>query len=88
MAPKDCSTDTTRLYRHLESKFENVAERLLLSQVDEKDDVLSITLHIIERIFVTTAMNLVNNNITKASKLLGMSRNTLSKKLRESGRLP
>jgi DNA-binding protein Fis len=72
----------------LESKFENVAERLLLSQVDEKDDVLSITQHIIERIFVTTAMNLVNNNITKASKLLGMSRNTLSKKLRESGRLP
>ena len=72
----------------MESKFENVAERLLLSQVDEKDDVLSITLHIIERIFVTTAMNLVNNNITKASKLLGMSRNTLSKKLRESGRLP
>jgi len=72
----------------LESKFENVAERLLLSQVDEKHDVLSITQHTIERIFVTTAMNLVNNNITKASKLLGMSRNTLSKKLRESGRLP
>jgi DNA-binding protein Fis len=88
MAPKDCPTDTTRLYRHLESKFENVAERLLLSQVDEKDDVLSITQHIIEQIFVTAAMKLVNNNITKASKLLGMSRNTLSKKLRESGRLP
>ena len=83
MAPNDTPSDNGNLYRHIELKVESLAEKLLLSKANEKDDVLSTVHTIIERIFVTTAMSIAHNNITKASRLLGMSRNTLSRKLKQ-----
>jgi DNA-binding protein Fis len=83
MTPKDSSSDNGNLYRHIELKLEKVVEKLLLSKVNEKDDVLSTMQKIIERLFVTSAMSIANNNVTRAAKMLGMSRNTLSRKLRD-----
>jgi DNA-binding protein Fis len=39
-----------------------------------------------EKIFITSAMKISGNNISQASKLLGINRNTLSKKLKEMQR--
>jgi len=36
----------------------------------------------IETIFIQAALKITDNNISKAARLLGMNRNTLSKKLR------
>jgi len=39
--------------------------------------------NLIEKVFIRSAMKLSGNNVSKASKLLGINRNTLSKKVRE-----
>jgi len=39
-----------------------------------------------EKIFIASAMKISDNNISQASKLLGINRNTLSKKLKEMQR--
>ena len=77
-----CS-DINRLYKTFESRFEPFAEKLLISKVSDDDDTLGGVQSMIERIFIRAAMKLSNNNASKAAKLLGMSRNTLNRKLKE-----
>jgi len=72
------------LYNLFEVKMEHIAKELLMSKVSDTDNVLSQVQIIIEKVFIGSAMKLSNNNISKAAKLLGISRNTLSKKIRSS----
>lgn len=77
----EIKTDKTRLYNTFEIKIDDIAKSLLLTNTDEKDAILLNIQNSIERIFINTAMQISNNNISKAAKLLGINRNTLSKKL-------
>lgn len=74
--------DVNRLFRQMELKLESVVERLLVSKVGEDDNVLASVQGVMERIFVRSAMRMADGNISRAAKLLGINRNTLSKKLR------
>ena len=76
-------SDINRLYKTFESRLEPFAEKLLISKVSDDDDTLGGVQSMIERIFIRAAMKLSNNNASKAAKLLGMSRNTLNRKLKE-----
>jgi DNA-binding protein Fis len=76
-------TEINRLYKQVEGKLENIVERLLVTKMNEDDNILQSVQTMMERIFITTAMRITADNISQASKLLGMNRNTLSKKLRE-----
>ena len=76
-------SDINRLYKTFESRLEPFAEKLLISKVSDDDDTLAGVQSMIERIFIRAAMKLSNNNASKAAKLLGMSRNTLNRKLKE-----
>ena len=78
--------EINRLYRQVEGKLESIVEKLLLSKVNDKDNILQSVQTMMERIFITTAMKIAENNISQASRLLGINRNTLSKKLREMDR--
>ena len=73
------------LMRIFEVKIEHIAENLLLSKVNDTDNVLLEIERIIEKVFIGSAMKLSKNNISKAAKLLGINRNTLSKKLKDLG---
>ncbi|MCX5816830.1 MAG: helix-turn-helix domain-containing protein [Proteobacteria bacterium] len=64
--------------------MEHIAKNLLLSKVNDKDKVLMEIQAIIEKVFIGSAMKLSKNNVSKAAKLLGINRNTLSKKLKET----
>jgi DNA-binding protein Fis len=75
--------DISRLYKQVEGKLEAIVEKLLASKMNDSDNILESMQQMIERIFITSAMKLAHNNISQASKLLGMNRNTLSKKLKE-----
>jgi DNA-binding protein Fis len=77
------SADINRLYKQVEGKLENIVEKLLVSKMNENDNILQSVQTMMERIFITTAMKLSADNISQASKLLGINRNTLSKKLKE-----
>jgi len=77
------SSDINRLYKTFESRLEPFAEKLLISKLSDDDDTLGGVQSMIERIFIRAAMKLSNNNASKAAKLLGMSRNTLNRKLKE-----
>ncbi len=72
-----------RVYRQVESRLETIVERLLRSRMNDKENVLDSMQGMIERIFITSAMRIAGNNITQAARLLGINRNTLSKKLKE-----
>ena len=74
--------DYRDLYTLLDLKLDNIAENILLSKVDDGDKVYSNILSHIETIFIQAALKITDNNISKAARLLGMNRNTLSKKLR------
>ncbi|OPY05137.1 MAG: DNA-binding protein Fis [Syntrophorhabdus sp. PtaB.Bin184] len=74
--------DYRDLYTLLDLKLDNIAEKILLSKVDDGDKVYSNILSHIETIFIQAALKITDNNISKAARLLGMNRNTLSKKLR------
>jgi DNA-binding protein Fis len=76
-------SDIDRLYKTFESRLEPFAEKLLISKVSDDDNILGGVQSMIERIFVRAAMKLSNNNVSRAAKLLGMSRNTLDRKLKE-----
>lgn len=76
--------DNTELYNIFEVKMEHIAKNLLLSKVNDKDKVLMEIQAIIEKVFIGSAMKLSKNNVSKAAKLLGINRNTLSKKLKET----
>jgi DNA-binding protein Fis len=73
------SDDISKL---IELKLEHVVDNLL-SAKDNADNILLDVHQTIEKIFICSAMRLKNNNVTQAAKLLGINRNTLSKKLRE-----
>jgi transcriptional regulator of acetoin/glycerol metabolism len=74
--------DINRLFKQMEFKLESVVERLLLSKAHENDNILTSMQGVMERIFVTSAMRMSQGNISRAARLLGINRNTLSKKLR------
>ncbi len=75
------SNDIDDIHRLIEVKLEHVVDNLL-SVKDNAGNILSDVHETIERIFICSAMRLKNNNVTQAAKLLGINRNTLSKKLR------
>jgi DNA-binding protein Fis len=77
------SSNINKLYKSFESQLEVFAERLLTTKVNDDDNVLGEVQSMIERIFIRAAMKLSNSNVSKAAKLLGMSRNTLIRKLKD-----
>jgi DNA-binding protein Fis len=84
--PKEQSisaAEINRLYRQVEGKLESIVEKLLISKVNEKDNILQNVQTMMERIFIAAAMKMTDDNVLRASKLLGINRNTLSKKLKE-----
>ncbi len=76
-------SDINRVYRQVENKLETIVERLLRSKMNDNENVLESMQGMIERIFIASAMRIADNNITQAARLLGINRNTLSKKLKE-----
>ncbi len=78
-------SNISKLYKSFESQLEGFAERLLTTKVSDEDNVLGDVQAMIERIFIRAAMKLSNSNVSKAAKLLGMSRNTLIRKLKGPG---
>jgi transcriptional regulator of acetoin/glycerol metabolism len=75
--------DIDKLYDLFEVKLEFIADNLLLSKTTNNDNILMNVQAVIEKVFIISAMKISNSNISKASKLLGINRNTLSKKLKE-----
>ena len=76
-------TNVNRLYKSFESQLEDFAERILTTKITDDENILSGVQLMIERIFIKAAMRAANSNVSKAAKLLGMSRNTLIRKLKE-----
>ncbi len=72
-----------KIYKLVEVKLEHIADNLLRSKTAEDDTILLDIHQTIEKVFISSAMRLKNNNVTQAAKLLGINRNTLSKKLKE-----
>ncbi len=72
------------LYSLLDLRLDSIAEKILLSKVDDGDEVYSKILSHVENVFIQAAMKITDNNISRAARLLDMNRNTLSKKLRVS----
>ena len=80
------SGDIDRLYKQVEGKLESIVEKLLISKMNDNDNILQSVQAMMEKIFITSAMKISSDNISQASKLLGINRNTLSKKLKEMQR--
>jgi DNA-binding protein Fis len=80
------SGDINRLYRQVEGKLESIVDKLLISKMNDNDNILQSVQAMMEKIFIASAMKISDNNISQASKLLGINRNTLSKKLKEMQR--
>ena len=76
-------TNVNRLYKSFESQLEDFAEKILTTKITDDENILSGVQLMIERIFIKAAMRAANSNVSKAAKLLGMSRNTLIRKLKE-----
>jgi transcriptional regulator of acetoin/glycerol metabolism len=72
-----------KLYKSFESQLEGLAERMLTTKISDDENVLGGVQLTIERIFIKAALKLANGNVSKAAKLLGMSRNTLIRKLKD-----
>jgi len=70
-------------YKNIEVKLESIADKLLKSNVNNDNDILLNVQNIIEKIFIESALRISRNNISNASKLLGINRNTMSKKIKE-----
>jgi transcriptional regulator of acetoin/glycerol metabolism len=85
MNEPDNKHNTVKLYKLIELKLEDIADNLLLSRINNNDSILLDIQKMIEKVFITSAMKISNNNISNASKLLGLNRNTLSKKLKNLG---
>jgi DNA-binding protein Fis len=77
------AAEFSRLYKQVEGKLETIVEKLLRSKLNENDNILLSIQTMTERIFIAEAMKITENNITRASKLLGINRNTLSKKIKD-----
>ena len=82
---KTKQSNVSRLYKSFESQLEDFAERLLTTKITDDENILSGVQLTIERIFIKAAMRAAKGNVSRAAKLLGMSRNTLIRKLKESG---
>ena len=78
------NNDINDLYSLVDLRLDNIAEKILLSKVNDDDEVYSKILSHVEDIFIQAALKISGNNISKAARLLGINRNTLSKKLRVS----
>jgi DNA-binding protein Fis len=76
------ASESEDIYKLIEVKLEHVVDNLL-SVKDNADNILLDVHQTIEKIFICSAMRLKNNNVTQAAKLLGINRNTLTKKLRD-----
>jgi DNA-binding NtrC family response regulator len=85
MTESDIKCDTEKLYKMFEVKLEDIADNLLLSKINSNDNILFNIQEMIEKIFIISAMKISNNNVSVASKLLGINRNTLTKKLKNLG---
>ncbi len=83
MDNKDNRQDINVLYDQVELKLESIADKILTSHIKDMDGALNAVHGVVDGIFLRSAMRLAGNNITKAAKLLGINRNTLSKKLKE-----
>jgi len=83
MINNDINNDIDKFYNLFELKLEFIADNLLLSKTNNSDNILLNVQGVIEKVFIISAMKISNGNISKASKLLGINRNTLSKKLKE-----
>jgi len=77
------SKETGKLYQSLEMRLDSIAEKILLSKPNYKENIVLEVQKIIEKIFVNAAMKASKNNVSRAAKLLGINRNTLSKKIKE-----
>jgi len=77
------SIDINNLYKNVEVKMDTIVDKLLLSKTDNNDNILFNIQTIIEKVFINAAMRIAKNNVSKAAKLLGMNRNTLTKKLKK-----
>lgn len=86
MVNRDKDNSSKDIYRLVEAKLEHIVDNLLSAKNSGDDNILLDIHHTIEKIFITSAMRLKNNNVTQAAKLLGINRNTLSKKLKELDR--
>ena len=75
------------LYSLLDIRLELIAEKILLSKVNDDDEVYLTMLSHVEDVFIRAALRISGNNISKAARLLGINRNTLSKKLRVSEKM-
>ena len=82
-ANREKDNNSYDIYRIVEAKLEHIVDNLLSAKNNGDDSILLDIHRTIERIFITSAMRLKNNNVTQAAKLLGINRNTLSKKLKE-----
>ena len=80
----DQNTDNNSrlVYRIVEVKLEHIADNLL-SAKNNPDNILQDIHDTIEKIFITSAMRLKNNNVTQAAKLLGISRPLLYRKMHQ-----
>ena len=74
--------DNQELYQLIDLRLESIAEKILLSKVNDSDEVYFKIVSHIEDIFIQAALRITDNNISRAAKLLGINRNTLSKRLR------
>jgi DNA-binding protein Fis len=82
MANREKDNNSRDIYRLVEAKLEHIVDNLLSAKNNGDDSILLDIHQTIEKIFITSAMRLKNNNVTQAAKLLGINRNTLSKKLK------
>jgi len=82
---KHKSSNISKLYKSFESQLEEFAEKILTTKINDDDDILPGVQTMIERIFIRAAMRASKSNVSKAAKLLGLSRNTLIRKLKEPG---
>ena len=83
MLESDIKKDIDKLYNLIHVKLDKIADNLLLSKEKNNDNILTNIQTVIEMVFIGSAMKISNNNVSKASQLLGINRNTLSKKLKE-----
>jgi transcriptional regulator of acetoin/glycerol metabolism len=83
MIDNTIDNDIIKLYNLFEVKLEFIADNILLSKTNNNENILLNIQAVIEKVFIVSAMKISNGNISKASKLLGINRNTLSKKLKE-----
>jgi DNA-binding protein Fis len=81
----EASADVAKLYRQTEGKLEAIVEKLLVSKINESENILDSMQRMMEKIFIDSAMRIANQNVSQAARLLGMNRNTLAKKLKEIG---